>query len=97
MGHLELTGGAVNQSYPVEEKSGREGAEKEIFERRLERVDAHLAIAGQHIKGDGEDLQPEKNHQKMGGRGHDHQSEQGQKQQSEEIPMLYILFLDTVE
>jgi len=95
--HFQLSGGAVDEGHPVEEKSGGESAEKEILERRFERVDAHLAISGHHIEGDGEDLQPEKHDQKMGGRSHDHKTENGQEQQSKEIAILNILFLDAVE
>ncbi len=65
-------GGAVGEGDPVEEDGRGERPQHEVLDRRLSRLGAPGVVAGQHVQGDGEDLQPQEQHDQVVGARHEH-------------------------
>ncbi len=68
---IERAGGAVHERDPVEEEPRREGAQKEVLERALDRSKPRPAKARQYIHSDRHELQPHEDRDQVAGQDHD--------------------------
>ncbi len=72
LGQVGGTGGAVGKCNAVDEDGRGEAAEDEVLERRLTRGGEVVVERREHIEGDGEDLQTQKDDDQVVGRAHQH-------------------------
>jgi hypothetical protein len=74
-------GGSVGQGHAVEEEARGESAQEEVLESRLAGLQPSAVEAGQHVKGDGKDLQCQEDDDQVGGGAHQHHASGGQEEQ----------------
>ena len=78
---LGRAGHAVDQGDPVEQKSGRKGAEQKILHAGFIRFELTAEHSGQHIEGDRQNFQAEENRHQVDARGHEHGTDRGEQDQ----------------
>ncbi len=78
LGELGGTGRPVGQSRPVEKDGRRERAQDEVLEPGFARLRPAAVERGEHVEGDGHDLQAQEQHDRSGRLGHEHGPDAGE-------------------
>ena len=96
-GQIERTGGAEKEGEPQDQEGAGEAPQEKILERRLARLLAVAAQAGERVAGDRQHLEAQEHDQKILSRGHDHHARQGEEEKGEDLAVVHVLLLDVLE